>query len=117
MTSEPFQPDLVSHRERLSPANLLITSPKLLEFSHSPATSPVTPGSLISSSLGNAAVGCKISLFFWVYKAPQALSLLLVWLKVVQENHGCSRFGMVQANLHLPHAHREDVKVIPVKPI
>lgn len=66
MTSEQFQPGLVSHMERQSQRNLFTTSPKLPEFSHSPATSPVTPGSLISSNLGNAAVGCKISLFFWV---------------------------------------------------
>lgn len=116
MTSEPFQPDLVSHGKTKSkePTHNLPKAARVLPQQCHLSSNRWQPPLL---QFGKRCSWMQDFTVFWVPKAPQALSLLSVWLKVVQENRGCSRGGMVWANLHLPHAHREDVKAIPVKPI
>lgn len=116
MTSEPFQPDLVTRGRTKSNKptyNLPKAAQVLPQLCHL-FSNRWQPHLL---QFGKRCSWMQDFTFFWVCKAPQALSLILVLLKVVQENRGCSRGGMVWVDLHLPHAHREDVKAILVKSI
>lgn len=78
--------------ERQSPRNLFTTSPKLLDFSHSPATSPVTPGSLSLLPFGKRGSWMQdFTVFLGVQSAPSP------FLGLAQR--GAGELGLHQAGM------------------